>query len=360
MAKILQIPNVQDLGQILPEEDDKGFATVLAEHPEVRTLYERRKLYPALLEINGVNPIFHVMIEGIIENQLEDDELRSVREVFEKLQKENGFTAHAARASIARVFIHDFFAVINERKPFDTEAYVRRLALIGTNVSKLGRNDHCPCGSGAKFKRCCAPYAEAFSISPLEGRLNLGYGSYLAGLPEDIKDPLDPIFQLEARFHISEYMEQFNDIEGAQIVLIENIELAKAYQAGEFLKNAWQDYQILCENHAELTEKSFEATEQLIQLAGDDEEKGNLICDKADLIAKSGNIEDSELEYQKLFETLPDFHFGRFRYALMLSEYERESDAKKVLTALLADNLVDEETHNEVIFLLEDLGKDIL
>lgn len=358
MAKIIQLPNTQNLGNFLLEEDDQGFANVLAEHPEVRTLFERRDHYPAGLEINGVNSIFHVMLEGIIENQLQDQNLPSVRGVFEKLQQENGFTAHAARASIARVFIYDFFAVLNEQKPFDTEAYVRRLSLIGTDVSKLGRNDSCPCGSGAKFKRCCSTYSEAFAINSMAGMLNLGFGSYIAGVPEVIKDPLDPIFQLEARYHIASYMERFHDLEGAQIVLKENIEQAKTYQGGEFLKNAWQDYLFLCENHTELTEKGLEAVEHLIELAEDDEEKGNLICDKADLVAKEGNINAAEIEYKKIFETLPGFHFGRYRYALILSEYERENEAKNVLTELLANNRIDEETYDEAFDLLEDLGGD--
>lgn len=27
---------------------------------------------------------------------------------------------------------------------------------IGTNGSKAGRNEACPCGSGSKYKKCCA------------------------------------------------------------------------------------------------------------------------------------------------------------------------------------------------------------
>lgn len=28
--------------------------------------------------------------------------------------------------------------------------------VVSTRAVKIGRNDPCPCGSGAKFKRCCA------------------------------------------------------------------------------------------------------------------------------------------------------------------------------------------------------------
>lgn len=356
MAKILTFPNVEEQEQFSIVEDDKGFTRILNEHPEVKTLFERRHLYPDFLDINGLNPVFHVMIEGIIENQLYDE--TGVREIYEKLQKEEGLTPHAARACIARVFIIDFFAVLKEHKPFEQEAYVRRLSLIGTDVSNLGRNDRCPCGSGAKFKRCCAPYAEAFEVFHLAGRLDLGYGSYVLDEPQDIKDPLEPIFQLEARFHISEYMETHADIEGALEVLKENIALAKFYQKGEFLENAWQDYMFLCQNHVQFAGEGLKASEQLIKLVEDDEEKGTLICDKADFLAKMGSMEASEAEYTKLFNSLPDFHFGRFRYALMLSEHKRENDAKKFLTDLLSNYSIDEETHEEAMALLEDLGED--
>ena len=356
MAKIITFPNVEEHEKFSIEEDDRGFTTILNEHPEVKTLFERRHLYPSFLEINGLNPVFHVMIEGIIENQLQDE--IGVREIYEKLQKEEDLTPHAARACIARVFIIDFFAVLKEHKPFELEAYVRRLSLIGTDVSNLGRNERCPCGSGAKFKRCCAPYAEAFEVFYLAGRLDLGYGVYILDEPEDIKDPLEPIFQLEARFHISEYMETQADFEGVLKILKENIAVAKIYQEGGFLENAWQDYMFFCQNHVEFAGEGLNASDQLLKLVEDDEEKGNLICDKADFLAKMGNMEASEAEYENLFNSFPEFHLGRFRYALMLSEYNRDNDAKKFLRDLLSNYRIDDETHGEAMALLEDLGED--
>jgi len=356
MAKVITFPYVKEHGQFSIEEDDKGFTTILNEHPEVKTLFSRRQHYPDFMEINGVNPVFHVMIEGIIENQLHDT--IGVREIFEKLQDEKDLTPHAARACIARIFIIDFFEVLKEHKPFELEAYVRRLSLIGTDVSNLGRNDRCPCGSSAKFKRCCAPYAEAFEVFQLAGRLDLGSGSYLLDELEDIKDPLNPIFQLEARFHISEYMEFHGDIEGAIEVLRESIAYAKFYQEGVFLENAWQDFMFFCQNHVQFAKEGLEASEQLLKLVDDDEEQGNLLCDRADFIAKMGNMEASEVEYKTLFDTLPSFHFARFRYASMLTEYNRANDAKSFLRDLLTNYRIDDETLEEALALLKQLGED--
>jgi|GEM_PF-876375 len=356
MAKMLTFPEVDKEEEFLIEENDKGFITILHEHQEVKTLFSRRDLYPGILEINGLNPVFHVMIEGIVENQIHED--LGVREIYEKLKKEEGLTSHAARASIARVFVLHFFAFLKEQKPFEQEDYVRRLSLIGADVLNLGRNYRCPCGSGAKFKRCCAPFAEAFVVSPLAGRMDLGYGSYVLDVPQDIKDPLDPIFQMEARYHISEYMETHGDLEGALEVLKENIVHAKDYEDSKFLENAWQDYQFFCKNHGQFAEEGIKASEQLLQFAENDVDKGTLLCEKADLLAEMGNIEASEAEYIKIFTAFPEFHYGRFRYVLMLSEHQRENDAKKSLTDLLSNYTLDDETHEAAISLLQDLGED--
>ena len=356
MAKLLTFPDVKEGEQFSIKEEDQGFITILHEHPEVKTLFNRRDRYPDTLEINGLNPVFHVMIEGIIENQIQ--EITGVREIYKKLHKEEGLTPHAARASIARVFIPHFFAFLKEHKLFEQEAYVRRLSLIGADVMNLGRNYSCPCGSGGKFKRCCAPFAEAFVVSSLAGRMDLGYGSYVLDVSQDMNDPLDPIFQLEARYHISEFMETHADLEGAVEVLKENIILAKDYEDGKFLQIAWQEYQFFCKNHGQFAQEAVNALEQLLQFAGDDEQKGTLICDKADLLAKMGNMEASETEYTKLFNTLPEFHYGRFRYVLMLSEYQRDDDAKRSLIDLLSNRKIDKETHEAAIALLKDFGED--
>ena len=38
---------------------------------------------------------------------------------------------------------------------------VRRQQLAATGRTKIGRNELCPCGSGAKFKRCCIAQEQA-------------------------------------------------------------------------------------------------------------------------------------------------------------------------------------------------------
>ena len=357
MTELLEFLNRQLPKDFSFEEEDKGFNTVLHEHPEIKTLIERRHLYLETLTINGVNPIFHVLIEGIIENQLQDQ--IGVQEIYAKLQEEENLTPHTARASIASVFLHDFFTVLSEHKPFDMEAFVRRLSLIGTDLSNLGRNDRCPCGSGAKFKRCCSPYAESFIVSPLTGRIDLGCGSYFYETPQNILDPLDPIFKLEARNHIAEYMAQHKDLDGAVKVLKENITQAESYAGGKFSENSWQEYMLFCQNYEELSQEFLDAADHLISITDDEADKGMIICDKADFFAEKGNMEAAEADYTDLFNSIPKYYFGRYRYALMLSNNDREDEAIKFLTDLLKMAETDYQTHEQALSLLEVLGEDI-
>ncbi|SPF46396.1 SEC-C motif domain protein [Candidatus Desulfosporosinus infrequens] len=356
MTKLFEFLNRQMPSDFSFEEEDKGFLTVLNEHSEIKTLLERRHLYPETLTINGVNPIFHVLIEGIIENQLHSQ--ADVQEVYTKLQKEENLTPHAARACIANVFLHDYYKVLSEHKPFDQESFVRRLSLIGTDISNIGRNDHCPCGSGAKYKRCCSLYAEAFIVSPLAGRIDLGYGAYFFETPKNILDPLNPIFQLEARNHIAMYMDSHQDLDGAIKVLKENLTLVESYEGGRFSENAWQDYMLFCKNYEQLAQEFVGAADHLISMADNDAEKGTMICDKADFLAQKGNLETAEADYTNLFSAIPKFYFGRYRYALMLSINGREDDAIKYLTDLLNIKEIDYQTHEQAYTLLEYLGGD--
>jgi len=50
--------------------NEAGLAVVLAEHPEVRILWERRGNLDGPISINGVNPILHILTEAIVETQV--------------------------------------------------------------------------------------------------------------------------------------------------------------------------------------------------------------------------------------------------------------------------------------------------
>ncbi len=328
--------SLDDLSTML-EEHDQGVKTILSEHPEVKILFERRQKLPAPLEINGVNPILHVLLEGVVENQLQDPDLPEVKEAIDRLEGK-GLSKHAGRACVAGIFIEFFYETLYHKKPFDKGKYKRQLSILGTDLRKMGRNEPCPCGSGLKFKYCCAHEADKFKISELAGALYLGQGGYMLGSPVFIvKDPLDSLLQLENRVHIARYLDEHGDIQGAKQALEENVVLVESYQGDRRLKNALQDLQLFCMNHQSLRGEGIQVAERLMALSQSDEERGSYWCDKADLLARIGRVGEAEQEYRNLFDTLPHWHFGRYRYALFLEDNGKRDDAIIILRELVAD-----------------------
>lgn len=341
------------------EEGWVGVESVLREHSEVRILFERRHSLPRPVEIGGVNPILHVIMEGIVENQLNDPRFPEVREAVERLQQQ-GLTRHAARANVARLFIEFFHEACSRREAFDEEGYRSQVRLVGTDLAGTGRNRPCPCGSGKKFKLCCGSHLRGFRVHRFAGALCLGQGGYLLAPPDSVvEDPLDPLLQLENRVHIARYLEEHGDVEGALKALEENVTLAESVEGGRWLNNALQDLQLLCYNHPGLEEKGIEASERLMALAESEGDRGNYWCDKADLLARLGRVEEAEQEYQGVFKALPNWHFGRYRYALYLEERGKKEEALPVLRELVAcRDAVDEETYAAASEVLEDLEGD--
>lgn len=226
--------------------NEAGLAAVLAEHPEIRILWERRGNLDGPININGINPILHILTEAIVETQVQNEDPPEAKAAFSRLQKQ-GLSLHAARGTIAVVLLSHIFNVLKENTSFDNDVYTRQLKLLGKDLGKVGRNERCPCGSGKKYKKCCLSIAGDLEVSQDAGKLILGancYSSleYLQSLPPD-----SSLIQLENRAHIAEYLED-EDVEGALLCLRENVELAeREYQ--NLLVNALQDLQLLCLNH---------------------------------------------------------------------------------------------------------------
>ena len=79
--------------------------------------------------------------------QLEEDVLHSMSVGF--LRSYQHFTEARRRGALAA-----YDRAEPSRKPFSADPYVRP-------EPKVGRNDPCPCGSGKKFKKCCAAASDA-------------------------------------------------------------------------------------------------------------------------------------------------------------------------------------------------------
>jgi len=68
-------------------------------------------------------------------------------------------------------------------------------------------------------------------------------------------------------------------------------------------------------NCPSLSVEGLAVIEKLLPLV-DDDFKGYLLCDRADFTARSGRVGEADRMFQDIFETMPDWHFGRYRYAL--------------------------------------------
>lgn len=344
------------IGDLAGYEEEKYIEIILSEHQELRTLFQRRHLLTdGPVEINGINPILHVLLESVVERQLQEGNPSEVRAAVKRL-KMDGFSHHSARANVVGVFIPLFFDCLKNKNHFDEDAYIRRVGVLGQNFDKVGRNDLCPCGSGKKFKKCCSDVKEYFNPRLDAGLLILGSGAYadygyLLG-----QHPGDLVVQMENRSHIAEFLENEGDLEGAVMVLNENIEAAQQNGNMDLLQNALQDMQLMCLNHVELADVAETYTKQLMEMAESDDDRCSLWCDWADLMARRGSVNKALDEYNRLLAEYPAWHMGRFRLAGLLDELGDSTKAIQVLQSLLAekDNL-DEELCLEAEDFLSDL-----
>lgn len=340
--------------ELMRQAEDRAIQVILAEHPEVEALWRRLDRLSGPVKVNGVNPVLHILFESIVERQVRVGNPPEAREAVERLQQA-GLSRHAARGTVAALFIHHFLEVMKQQVPFDTEAYARRLRLMGREVGGVGRNEPCPCGSGKKFKRCCIEVADYFKPNKLAGFLLLGHGSY-AARDYLLKQETDaPVVQLENRTHIAWHLAQEGDLEGALAALEDNVRLAEAIGDRGCLSNALHDIEELCLDHKELAAEGVRVEGRLLELAGTDYEKGFCYCNRADFLAAMGRVEEAEEEYRSLFDRMPDWHFGRYRHALLLKELGREAEAVEILDRLLEAEEIDGETRDAAEELLADL-----
>lgn len=340
--------------------EDEVIKIVLEDHPELRFIWERRHLLKSPAEINEVNPIFHILIESIVENQIIKKDPPEVERTLRRLM-ENGISHHGARTAIAVIFINHLFETLKEQIPFDTENYSKQLSMLGRKIEKVGRNELCPCGSGKKFKYCCI---DKFNNVPsLEGRtdfqnmvdekLILGSGHYatLGYLKNAAKD--DPVLILENRCHISSFLEENGDIEGGYMVLKENIALAERLGKEALITNAYHDLLLFCQNN-ELSEEGIEFIDKFLPLSSEENMTGYLLCDKADFLASQGKVYEAEREYESIFKDMPEWYFGRYRYALFLENIGRKNEAIEVLKQLKSmGQKLDKDTYDAVVDVLK-------
>jgi hypothetical protein len=112
------------------EGEEAIMAHTMQEHVEYKDVWERLDEFGGEeLVVNGVNPIMHISMHGVIENQLEQNAPPQVREALDGLLK-RGVSRHEAIHAIAYELNMEIFPVLKHSRPFNNLAYKRRLEKI--------------------------------------------------------------------------------------------------------------------------------------------------------------------------------------------------------------------------------------
>lgn len=112
------------------EGEEAILVCVMQEHFEYVDVWERLdELGGQEVVINGVNPIMHISMRGVIENQLAQNTPPEVRKALDRLLKRGG-SHHEAIHAIAYEFNMELFPVLKYSRPFNNLTYKRRLEKI--------------------------------------------------------------------------------------------------------------------------------------------------------------------------------------------------------------------------------------
>jgi uncharacterized protein YecA (UPF0149 family) len=123
-----------------------------------------------------VNNKLKSSILDIVENQLKINEPKCTRETVDRLIN-LGYSENQTKEMIAAVVVEELYDVMKNQDAFNEERYSEKLSQLPEYITKnknqnsfedetiqmpiendpkIGRDDLCPCGSGKKYKKCCA------------------------------------------------------------------------------------------------------------------------------------------------------------------------------------------------------------
>jgi hypothetical protein len=113
------------MGQILDE--DAVTVKSLQEHPEYYEIWDRLdELSEEELIQDEVDPILHVTIHQIVENQLAAKDPPVVHETLERLMR-SGLSRHEAIHAVGSVLCEEIWEILCQERRFDEERYERGL-----------------------------------------------------------------------------------------------------------------------------------------------------------------------------------------------------------------------------------------
>jgi hypothetical protein len=114
--------------------EDARLVEVMGQHPEYADLWSRLDaITEAEIVRDGVNPVLHVMIHHIVENQIADGDPPQTAETVRALMQK-GLSRHEAIHRVGRVVSDEVFEILKDDRPFDATRYARSLSRLVDDV----------------------------------------------------------------------------------------------------------------------------------------------------------------------------------------------------------------------------------
>lgn len=327
--------------------------SVLDEHPEFRILLERlHRLHSGQdLIVGGVNPLVHLTLHSLLENQLRIGKPPETRAALEVLM-EQGFSRHRALHILASLLVEEMYPALHDKRSFDNDRYVRRLLLLkhaatdGETLRRrlglIGRTEPCICGSGVKFKKCCLPLLPLPDLERGAGMMLLEGGEpYVT--PGYAKmadmDALGVRLQNMSAVAASQARD-LGDREGALETLQEMLRLAEAHDPEKerpgMVLNVLHDILHFCQYHRGFEETGLQVVERLLASTDDAVQRLCYEMDRAELLSASGRADEAEAIFKDVIAEVQQQHqvdhemteIVTNRWAWWLEEQGREEEAK--------------------------------
>ena len=108
-------------------DDEARQVAIMREHPEYNDLWGQLDvLSDEEIEQVGHNPILHVMIHEVVENQLALDNPPEMRRVFDTLLR-RGLPRHEVVHRVGSIVTELLYDTLKNQRPYNERAYVRKL-----------------------------------------------------------------------------------------------------------------------------------------------------------------------------------------------------------------------------------------
>ncbi len=109
------------------EGDDVRTVQAMRDHPEYYDVWEHaNEFLQEEVTVDGANPFLHVTMHTVVENQAAQNDPPEVRAVLEFKTSRN-IPRHQVVHEIANAFTQLLWVVLHDHKPFDNEAYRKKL-----------------------------------------------------------------------------------------------------------------------------------------------------------------------------------------------------------------------------------------